>query len=256
MDWTFPIERWRLPLLGRIAKLCADMGLTEGGTVERISKPLHRFILRRLRSAESAARRLIIAAASDIIVVPGEPRPPRPRRKPHAKPKATADGEAPPRRKRRLLFSLFDALKRYGRRFKKKKRRGPEPRIRFFPPDPPDTRHPMLRGLRQPEPPPPPPPPEPVVEVKAPVDDNTVSARSLVRRLIAVMDALQDIERHARRYAIWRAKAYEDRHPQRRSALRVGRPPGFRQRPIDEVDEILKECHWLALKAEHPLDTS
>ena len=130
-----------------------------------------------------------------------------------------------------------------------------EPRIYFIPPDPPDTRHPIIRGLRQPEPPPPPPAPI-VEEEKAPVDDNTVSARNLVRRLLAVEDATQNIERHARRYAMWRAKAYEDRHPQRRSALRVGRPPGFRQRPIDEVDEILKECHYLALKAEHPLDTS
>ena len=35
-----------------------------------------------------------------------------------------------------------------------------------------------------------------------------------------------------------------------------GSPPGFRKRPIHEVDEILKECHWLARNVEPQLDTS
>jgi hypothetical protein len=38
--------------------------------------------------------------------------------------------------------------------------------------------------------------------------------------------------------------------------LRAGRPPGFRKRPIHEVDEILKECHWLARNVLPALDTS
>jgi hypothetical protein len=36
--------------------------------------------------------------------------------------------------------------------------------------------------------------------------------------------------------------------------LRSGRPPGFRQRNKHEVDEILKECDWLARNVEPPLD--
>ena len=65
MDRTSTIERWRVPLLGIILKLFAEIGLAEGGTVERLSKPLHRLILSQLRTAESAVRRLIIAAARD-----------------------------------------------------------------------------------------------------------------------------------------------------------------------------------------------
>jgi len=81
-----------------------------------------------------------------------------------------------------------------------------------------------------------------------------VSAKNLVRRLIAVVDALQDIPRHARRLALWEARAKEDRRPERWSPLRSGRPPGFRQRPIHAVDEILKECDWLARLGNPPLD--
>ncbi|MBL8908819.1 MAG: hypothetical protein JNM20_19260, partial [Rhizobiales bacterium] len=36
------------------------------------------------------------------------------------------------------------------------------------------------------------------------------------------------------------------RHPRRQSAMRSGRPPGWRERPKDEIDRILKECHLLA----------
>jgi hypothetical protein len=36
--------------------------------------------------------------------------------------------------------------------------------------------------------------------------------------------------------------------------LRAGRPPGFRQRSIHEVDDILKECDWLARLGNPPLD--
>ena len=86
------------------------------------------------------------------------------------------------------------------------------------------------------------------------VDDGMVSAKTLVRRLLAVLDAVQDIPRHARRYALWQARPYEERHPQRRSALRPGRPPGFRQRAKYEIDEILKDCHWLARNVMPQLD--
>ncbi len=130
MNIDSTIERWRLPLLGEVLKLCAEIGLTEGGSVERIAKPLHRRVLRILRTAESAARRLIIAAAREIMVEPREPRPFKPRAKGSDKDKAKVETEAKPKskRKRGFLFNLFDPLKRVGRRFKKK-RRGPEPHV-------------------------------------------------------------------------------------------------------------------------------
>ena len=131
MDWNFAIERWRVPLLGHVLKLFAEIGLTEGGTVERVPKAGPPLCARHIAGGGiGRAAPDLAAAARDIVVEPPAERPAR------AKPKASrqgrkAEGEAKPRRKRRPLFNLFDALKRVGRRFKKK-RRGPEPRIYSF----------------------------------------------------------------------------------------------------------------------------
>ena len=239
MDRTSAIERYRVPLLAHVLELFAEIGLTEGGTVDRISKPLHRYVLRILRTAESAARRLIVAAARDIVVEPPIERPARAKPKTPGKDKGKADIEAKPKRKRRPLFNLFDALKRVGRRFKKKTRRV-EPHV-----------HSLESFLqRQPT------AAEPAAVERDAVDDGMVSAKHLVRRLVAVVDALNDIPRQAMRLARWEARPKEERRPERWSPLRVGRPPGFRQRPIHEVDQILKECHWLARAAEPELDSS
>ena len=75
MDWDFSIERNRAMLLPHIVGLFAMIGLTEGGMVERVSRPVYRKALTILRSAESAVRRLIIVMARNIKV---EPRPKRP----------------------------------------------------------------------------------------------------------------------------------------------------------------------------------
>ena len=237
MDRIPAIEHQRVPLLGVIAELFAKIGLTEGGSVERVPKALHAYVLRRLRTAESAVRRLIVAAARDIVVE-YKPRPPAPPKKPKtaSSDRTKADIERKPKRKRRPLFNLFDALKRFGRRFKKKGRR-PEPHVY------------SLESFLQ----------RPAKAAPAPVDedavdDGMVSAANLVRRLIAAMDAVQDIPRHAMRLALWQARPKEERRPERWSPLRPGRPPGFRQRPIHEVDRILKECHWLAIAGNPPLD--
>jgi len=246
MDWKFAIERWRVPLIGEVMKLFAEIGLTEGGTVERVPKPVYRYVLGILRTAESAVRRLIFAAARDIVVEY------KPRRPVSTGPKVPrkSTGEPKQKRKRRPSFRLFDPIKRFRRRFKKK-RRGPEPRIHYFPYDP---RIPWF--LRQHFTPPASVPAAPVPVVKETIDDGTVDARHLVRRLLAAADALRDIPRQALRLALWRARPKEERRPERWSPLRPGRPPGYRQRAKYEVDEILKECDWLARNAEPQLDTS
>src|SRR5687767_6777899 len=97
MDWNFAIERWRVPLIGEVVKLFAEIGLTEGGTVKRVPKPVYRYVLGILRTAESAVRRLIFAAARDIVV---EPRPKRPASTGPKVPRKST-GEPKPRRKRR-----------------------------------------------------------------------------------------------------------------------------------------------------------
>jgi hypothetical protein len=237
MDRASAIELRRVPLLGHVMALFAMIGLTEGMTLERIPKSLHRRVLLILRTAESATRRLIVAAARNIVVEPIEPSPSKPRRKPAAKPKADGEAAVKPRRERRPLFNLFDALKRFGRRFKKK-RRGPEPHI-----------HSIESFFQQKQ-----------AEIAAAqakqqvVDDGMVNAAPLIRRRMACADALQDIRGYALRLARWQARDKEDRRPERWSPLRAGRPPGFRQRPIHEVDYLLKECHWLAIERNPQLD--
>ena len=87
------------------------------------------------------------------------------------------------------------------------------------------------------------------------VEDDTVNAGPLCRRLGAIKLALEDLPGQARRLARWRAMPIEARRPQLATPLRIGRPPGFRKRQTHEVDEILAECHWLARQVP-ALDTS
>ena len=257
MDWDFAIERNRSLLLGIVMGLFAMIGLAEGTMVERLSRPVYRKALRILRSAESATRRLIIASARDIVV---EPRPKRSvsverKKSGESKVEGNAEGTAKAKRRRGFFFRLFDRPRRkdWGILRRRKNTRKVEPRIRVLG-DPPDTRHPIFRGLRQPEPPPTPPPP--VVEGKVIVDDGTVNAIRLCRRVLALMGALEDIPRQALRYARLRDKPKDESRPQSASPLRLGWPPGWRIKSTHEVDDILKECHWIVREAKPALDTS
>ena len=54
MDFDFSTERNRGMLLPHIVGLFAKIGLTEGGMVERVSRPLYRKVSGLLRSAEAA----------------------------------------------------------------------------------------------------------------------------------------------------------------------------------------------------------
>jgi len=242
MDWDFSIERNRALLLGVVAALFARIGLTEGGTVERLPRPLYRLVLVLLQAAEAGVRRLIIVAARNIVV---EPRPKRPMpkgllRSRNGKFQSRAQGQRNVESKgqgksRPPSFNFCDPLKRSDSGGKHRRRyKGPEPRIWVIDYDPRIPR--FLRG--------PDPTPAPVV-ANAPFKDNTVSAKNLCRRLIAIMHALRNLEREAKRYALWLAQSVEDRRPKRERALRYGWPSGWRVKPKHEVHEILKECQWL-----------
>ena len=67
-DWALAIKRNSEALKGIIATLFAMLGLEGEAVVGRISQPLHRAVLRVLRPAESAMRRLIIIAARGLVV--------------------------------------------------------------------------------------------------------------------------------------------------------------------------------------------
>jgi hypothetical protein len=75
MDWDLAIKRNSKALNCIIAALFAMLGLAGEATVSRISHPLHRAVLRVLRPAESAVRRLIVIAARGVVVKLAPSRP-------------------------------------------------------------------------------------------------------------------------------------------------------------------------------------
>jgi hypothetical protein len=229
MDWDLAIERNCEPLLRIVLALFALIGFGEGSVVERLAWPLYRAVLRVLRPAEWAVRRLIVIAARDLVAKPSPVRKAKPGRKIAGK-----------RRSGRISFRLFDPRKRFDRLYRPKGPRA-EPRIHFFNFDP---RSPLV--LRQ---------AASVAPSPPQLDRTTVSAKPLCRRLAAIKHALEDLAAQARRYARWRDKPFETRRPKLASTLRPGPPPRFRSKPAREADAILRECHWLARNLPKP-DTS
>jgi hypothetical protein len=219
MDWARAIERNSEALKSIVTTLFAMLGLSGTAALGRIPRALHASVLRLLRSAESAVRRLIVIAARGLAVKlpPSRPMP--------AGLARSGQGGGP------LAFQLFDSRKRFDR---KPPRTGPRlvPRIHFWPYD-------TLVARPQPKA-----PPEPGID-----------AKRLCRRLAALKLALSDLPRQARRLARWRLKREKMANPKFRDPLRPGRPPGHRKNPIHAVDEVLAECHWLAWEATR-LDTS
>ena len=75
MDWARAIERNSEALTRIIEALFAMLGLSGDATVSWISPLFHRAVLRVLRPAESAVRRLIVIAARGIVVKLAASRP-------------------------------------------------------------------------------------------------------------------------------------------------------------------------------------
>jgi hypothetical protein len=291
MDGSGAIERNRLALTRIVASLVAMAGLAidpdiaaEGRPRNTLPRHLWIAILRLLRPAEAAARRLIIAAARGIVVPPPTPRKPTPK---------PAD-PAPMLRSLGIAVTVSSAnmaraqilprvqARRLGRG---RPQRGSSPvyggaagdgggspsapRIPAFPLLDPlrnplrpsgHTRHAravpriLFPGITEPFRIPPPPSP-----------DDPVSAAGVARRLAALAAALEDLPRQARRFARWKARL-DAGLVRRISPLRGGPPPGGRLRRYDpdaprrrntrEIDEILVHAHDLALYALERPDTS
>jgi hypothetical protein len=229
LDWDLAIKRNSEALNGIVAALFAMLGLVGEATGSRIPKSLHGAVLRVLRPAESAMRRLIIIAARGLVV---KVAPSRPMPKGHM----IGKGSTP-----RSSFQLFDTRKDFPelRQHRVKYAKHP-PRIFFFGGDP------RVAALW--------PAPQPVA-APVPLPDGLVNAECLTRRLQALKLALEDLPRQARRMARWRVRREAAKAPKFRSPLRPGPPPGHRKRQIHEVDEVLADCHALAWDALKP-DTS
>ncbi len=298
------IEALKRILVGLVAmaglsvlRACGDGPHAEVRAAPRRTLPRHLrlAILRLLRPAESAARRLIIASARGLVV---DLPPPQ---KPDAK-RATVEsqlrrfgiavvmspadiaGAAARRaaalraaRPRKPCLPLFDPPRHFSRL----------PKTRIVPAH--AAPRILLPGLVEPHSLPPPPSP-----------DDAIDATRLALRLAALAAALDDLPGQARRFARWKARRAASILPceaasspglafgkpkdwlrdgggaadtrkapgrmKRVSPLRPGRPPGGRLsrydpaatvgRNIREVDAVLAHAHALALHAlEHP-DTS
>ncbi len=224
-NWAEAIERHSEALKGIIEALFAMLD----ATVSRIPKPLHRAVLRVLRPAESAVRRLIVIAARGLVVKVAPSRP-----MPKGIKIGKGDGNRLP------AFRLCDTRKYmpelHERRVKYSKY---PPRILFLTPD---SKVDDLWPSRPPK-------------AALPPPDGLAPVTRLHRRLQALKLALDDLPRQARRMARWRMRREAMPGPVFKSPLRPGPPPGHRKRKIHEVDEVLANCHWLAWEALKP-DTS
>jgi hypothetical protein len=223
MDWARAIERNSEALKGIIEALFAMLGLAPMG---RLPRSVRSAVLRVLRPAESAMRRLVVIAARGLVVklVAARPMP------------AGPIGKG---RLSRPSFQLFDPRKNFARQRRRAFARNP-PRIHFFGSDPlVAALWPALEPAADPTPPP----------------DGLVNAGCLTRRLNALKLALDDLPRQARRLARWRVRREKAKAPKFKSPLRPGHPPGYRRKPVHAVDEVLIECHGLACDAMRP-DTS
>ncbi len=226
MDWDAAIKRHSEVLNRIIAALFAMLGLEGEADLGRIPNPLYRAVLRVLRPAESAVRRLIVIAAKGLVVKVAPSRP-------MAKGQIIKKGDG----SRLPAFQLYDTRKYFPelsqRRVKYAKH---PPRVHFFP-------YYTLRPIPQP------------VAAPAPPSDGLVNAFRIGRRLRVLKSALDDLPRQARRMVRWRMRRENMPSPKFKTPLRPGPPPGRRKRHIHEVDEILAECHGLACWAMEP-DTS
>jgi hypothetical protein len=261
MDWPLAIERNREALLRVVVALFGMLGLAEGDAVGRISRLRNNAVLRILRLAEAAVRRLIVAAARGVVA---KQRPSKPFPKGAKISKGTGASTRTP------AFQLSDKHEPWLPPRSKRKPKKPDPRISFLEDDGliHDWKYPhltaeQLAALRAAQPVQPQPSPKPEPRPKR-ENDGKVDGARLERRLKAIMGALKDIPKQARRLANWQAKreAQADAgKPVHTSPLRevirsgIQDLPSYRDPPIPrdplrhEAETLRIECDWLAREA-------
>src|SRR3954447_21143311 len=102
MDWAKAIATNQAALIRIVAALIAMAGLGGDGVRLRLERPTYRAVLRVLRPAEAAGRRLIVLAVKGLYAKLPPSRP-----FPKGLALAGARGE-------RVSFQLFDARERFG----------------------------------------------------------------------------------------------------------------------------------------------
>ncbi len=233
MDWNRAIERNSEALDKIVAALFAMLvtspdlprrSLGEGGRAE-FTLPYRLFcaILHILRPAESALRRLIVIAARGLVL--------KHRTAHQTLPNFPAFAATNP--SRIPSFALLDPLKHFSL---EDFNQNANPHNRFSSSWDPSDFAPTISQ-----------------------SDEPINATLLFSRMRALRHALSDIPKQARRLARWQARRDEllksKLKPTRISVFRPGLPPGWRQRSIHTVDDVLRECHGLALHAVNGPDT-
>jgi hypothetical protein len=215
--WDKAVERNRLALQGVVAQILGVLAAFGGADVARLPRGVHATILRVLRPAESALRRLIVIAARNVSVKPGPV--------PDAVTKATK--RSPRKQASQMMFPLIDPRKKF--RQQRASRKANVPRIYFIAPD-----APFVPFAPQPS--------NPFERLADVAKDRTIGARRICLRIRAFAAALDDIPRQAMRLARLRMRKPNGLRP-----LRPGKPPGHRKILHYEIDRILSECHNYAL---------
>lgn len=233
MDWTLAISRNRDALLRIIAALYALAGVANGAQFTHLPVPIYRTIMRIVRPAESAVRRLIIIVAHGLVCAVSPSR--------NCGSIATIQKAGT---KTFAVFPLIDPLKRLT----------PQQAVELFDDEmsndddseelePTKSAFPRISmpGFLD---------PVFALPVKSSPND-LINAAHLSRRLCALHRALSNLPAQAKRLARWQmrrdlALKSRARKPFRLSPFRPGSAPGARRTPKHEIDYILKECHALA----------
>ena len=217
MDYVLAIRRNRDQLRTIVLALFALARMRVGGSLFSLPRSTFAAIMLVLRPAESCVRRLIVIAARNLTLKPRLPRDfiilgPRPKDPVSTMP----DGIIRPR-----AFKLFDPLKSFD----------PES---FWDADPAwESGYDLTSDY---------------TSTLAP-NDPTLDATHIGRRLNALIRALDNLPAQARRLMRWQQKreaALKAHRPSRISPMRPGLPPGWRERRVHEIDDVLRECHGLA----------
>jgi hypothetical protein len=232
--WKDAITRNSVVLAGMVAQLWALLEVFGGADTARVPRAIHTTIMRVLRPAEAALRRLIVIEARNLVPEPDPQRLPFPQISSRKTPRKPAS---------RMAFQLFDLRKQFRHNVKYTTR---TPRIYMISEDAPFS--PLSHPPQQQ-------PDRPHIATAA---ERLINARHLILRLKAITAALEDLPHQAKRLVRWQHKRQTQKRPRFSAPLRPGRPPGHREKPLDEIDHILAECHAYALGvlSEERLNTS
>ena len=226
MDYARAIRRNRDQLRTIVLALFALARIRVGGSLFFLPRSTFALIMLVLRPAESCVRRLIVIAAHSLVLKPQKPRDfvilgHRAEDPVSAMP----NGIIPTR-----AFKLFDPLKSF------------DPQSIWDAEPTWESGFDFARTGSTFE--------------KA---ETTLDATHLGQRLNALMRALDNLPAQAHRLVRWQSKrdaALKACKPTRMSPMRPGLPPGWRERKIHEIDDVLRECHGLANDLLNAPDTS